>query len=870
MPEFSRRGVAGVSSFWNSAPRFSFFTGGPARIIDVPSGSGTMSPLRQSWATVEEAVCTDSAIWISKLSSTPQSEEYQDLIHAISIPPVSKGHVTVKIGKLFWELSPPSGYIACCEKKDDWELVPYSGFQVALLLSNRTRRLQVWPCSEQVQLLRTKALLPSSLENLGLSEKKSLGREGSINLDIDDDLNNFLVEFFDPQGTSTSSAPWRTISSKKHAELIGKAFGAPFLSCVKGLEDANSISDVLDAILAFSAAYVSQEQILRRFGEESDCEDGYFQNRQVFDCGQSKRNDKKWLRRQVNCAGSKCQAAAESISEVAKAGARMLSGDKLNSEAEEKAEVNTSISNMDEGYEVNSNFKPENLKYHPLNWDDVPESSEAGHSVNLECPGSDFAIRLDGILPECDGNVTDDSDNYTNSWCKLSRVVGSCGQSDLGGDSCSESSWEIVRSQKNESNVEDDAYDLGAEISDAECLGKKLENLDPFGKHEFINDFLNLNVNSPESSSSSDQHVFERLASISSSNSSNWTDYEINPSASSMNKMRTAKLQTVTEEHPIDREISRLSRNFLRQSVLEGNVLQWCSCKFSESSCSVIELKFLVGSFMEEDIATLSIGISRASPLYVKIFLGANNFRENLLKGDVRITVDQGAPFCSGVTWKGKVAVETPVVGLSCYIPHLVRHYLKQDVQERFIRGYEFSDGEVLTGLMTYVVAQLMFMKETCCICNHQTQPEELTSIVPRTCEKPICQALYNAWIAVAPPMVLELSHVQDWLKACFDERALDVVSRYYYVSGGDDYKYRSYNGKIERVAKWLAEKTCGSWLKVNIPKPLEETNEEGETSSGKHTRLTKKRRTCQYENSPLSMNQFFAFDIEKSSGEHS
>lgn len=163
---------------------------------------------------------------------------------------------------------------------------------------------------------------------------------------------------------------------------------------------------------------------------------------------------------------------------------------------------------MDEGYEVNSNFKPENLKYHPLNWDDVPESSEAGHSVNLECPGSDFAIRLDGILPECDGNVTDDSDNYTNSWCKLSRVVGSCGQSDLGGDSCSESSWEIVRSQKNESNVEDDAYDLGAEISDAECLGKKLENLDPFGKHEFINDFLNLNVNSPESSSSSDQVIY--------------------------------------------------------------------------------------------------------------------------------------------------------------------------------------------------------------------------------------------------------------------------------------------------------------------------------------------------------------------------
>lgn len=43
--------------------------------------------------------------------------------------------------------------------------------------------------------------------------------------------------------------------------------------------------------------------------------------------------------------------------------------------------------------------------------------------------------------------------------------------------------------------MEDDVYDFGVEILDVECLGKKLENLDLFGKYEFINDFLNLNVN---------------------------------------------------------------------------------------------------------------------------------------------------------------------------------------------------------------------------------------------------------------------------------------------------------------------------------------------------------------------------------------
>lgn len=94
-------------------------------------------------------------------------------------------------------------------------------------------------------------------------------------------------------------------------------------------------------------------------------------------------------------------------------------GDKFNSEVEEKVEVNISILNMDEGYEVNLNFKLENLKYYLFNWDDVLEFLEVGYFVNLECFGFDFVIRLDGILLECDGNVIDDLDNYINFWCKL-------------------------------------------------------------------------------------------------------------------------------------------------------------------------------------------------------------------------------------------------------------------------------------------------------------------------------------------------------------------------------------------------------------------------------------------------------------------
>lgn len=49
---------------------------------------------------------------------------------------------------------------------------------------------------------------------------------------------------------------WWIILLKKYVELIGKVFGVLFFSCVKGLEDVNSILDVLDVIFVFSVVYV--------------------------------------------------------------------------------------------------------------------------------------------------------------------------------------------------------------------------------------------------------------------------------------------------------------------------------------------------------------------------------------------------------------------------------------------------------------------------------------------------------------------------------------------------------------------------------------------------------------------------------------
>jgi hypothetical protein len=50
---------------------------------------------------------------------------------------------------------------------------------------------------------------------------------------------------------------------------------------VNALHIATGISDVLDIILGFSAAFVSNQQILQQVPEEPDVEDCYFYDKEV-------------------------------------------------------------------------------------------------------------------------------------------------------------------------------------------------------------------------------------------------------------------------------------------------------------------------------------------------------------------------------------------------------------------------------------------------------------------------------------------------------------------------------------------------------------------------------------------------------------
>jgi hypothetical protein len=235
---------------------------------------------------------------------------------------------------------------------------------------------------------------------------------------------------------------------------------------------------------------------------------------------------------------------------------------------------------------------------------------------------------------------------------------------------------------------------------------------------------------------------------------------------------------------------------------------------------SSIELRFQVVSFMEDDIATFSTGIVRGSPLRIEIFLDSANLRQSLLEGDVRMSVDQG------------VATEAapPVIGLSCYIPHLVRHYLKHHIREKSSSGYEFPDGELVTGLMKHVVAKLVFIKHSCCVCDHEAHPDPITSFVPRPCEQNLCQALHEAWLVVAPRMVLKLSTVECWLRTWFqqdDDSDAERMLQYMDQPLEEWVVKRPYLYKLRLVAKWLRRKVAKvSWLKMatyGSPKTEEE-----------------------------------------------
>lgn len=214
---------------------------------------------------------------------------------------------------------------------------------------------------------------------------------------------------------------------------------------------------------------------------------------------------------------------------------------------------------------------------------------------------------------------------------------------------------------------------------------------------------------------------------------------------------------------------------------------------------------------MDDDIATLSTGIFRALPLRIEIFLDPTDVRQSLLAGKVRISTDQGAP--NEVTPRS-------VIGLACYIPHLVRQYLQQWTHKQANKQYDVPDGELFTGLMKHVVSKLVFLKDSCCVCDHQKIPDMINSMVPKPCDQNLCQALYDLWLEVAPLMVLECSTVERWLKtSCFEKH--DTADEYLlnqYSERWDDRSkfYMNYDEKLEMVMKWIKKYVAaGSWLRL-------------------------------------------------------
>ena len=262
-------------------------------------------------------------------------------------------------------------------------------------------------------------------------------------------------------------------------------------------------------------------------------------------------------------------------------------------------------------------------------------------------------------------------------------------------------------------------------------------------------------------------------------------------------------------------------------------------------------MRFQVSSFMEDDIATASMGISLTVPLRIEIFLDLTNVRHDLMEGKVRISTDQGLSPGPGVNLMclepGEHVVSKPVVGLSCFIPHIVRRYLRSEhIRELWRATYKFSKGELLTGLMQHVVKALVLLKYTCCVCGEQhISSKRKFPVVPIPCEKNLCQALFASWLAVAPLKKLQMSEFHNWLKKSFDRDSdigttmLTALIKSY---GGLKLSYFpvGYEAKILHLASKLTENEVeGSWVELTVPEPGSD-EEEDSTNTGDDSRKRK------------------------------
>ena len=224
---------------------------------------------------------------------------------------------------------------------------------------------------------------------------------------------------------------------------------------------------------------------------------------------------------------------------------------------------------------------------------------------------------------------------------------------------------------------------------------------------------------------------------------------------------------------------------------------------------------------MENDIATFSTGISINDPLRVELFLDQSNVRQSLLEGKVRILTDQGLPLGPGVNSMYKddeLIVSKPVVGLSCFIPHIVRRYLTA-THEKTAEGIIIQAEELLTGLMKQMVYSLVFLKQLCCVCGDEMlHPRPCSPLLPKPCTKNLCRALFEQWMVVSPPKRLALVSVTDSLKNEFkphsdaDMAALNSLG----VSRTDVFCYEQ-NFLALRTAQIRIEAT-NSWVEVLEP----------------------------------------------------
>lgn len=261
--------------------------------------------------------------------------------------------------------------------------------------------------------------------------------------------------------------------------------------------------------------------------------------------------------------------------------------------------------------------------------------------------------------------------------------------------------------------------------------------------------------------------------------------------------------------------------------------------------CS-IEVKFHVSSFMEDDIATISTGISINNPLRVELFLDQSNVSQSLLEGKVRILTHQGLPFGQGAVdimyEDDELIVSKPVVGLSCFIPHIVRRYLTA-TREKTAERIDIRDGELLTGLMKHMVYSLVFLKQLCCVCGDKVlHPRPCYPLLPRPCTKNLCRALFDQWKVVSPPKTLALVTVTKWLENKFkqdsdaDMAALNHTLESRGVSKMDVFYYEQ---KILAVRTEISIEATNSWVDILEPEDASNGTKTGKMQEkyGKNTK---------------------------------